>query len=177
MLSQRPRYIGARQFLVPLVLSGLLPFGARAVAAAQSADSVTKLVVLVDGSKTPEQISDDLAYQHFFLAVAAHEQPSAEERQRQDAQLAPVGLSQPDRQQVAVALGRLTTQLEAIEAAKEASDGSVNTLLGFKTQRDAAVSQAVATIQGALSADGASVLGRYITETVKRNIKIYGTAK
>ena len=61
----------------------------------------TKLVVLVDGAKNPEQIPDDLAYRHFLVAVATHEKPSAEESGRQKAQLAPLGLAEADRQQLA----------------------------------------------------------------------------
>jgi hypothetical protein len=167
------------RFLFPLALFGLLACGARPAACggAQNAGPVTRLVVLVDGSKNPEQITDDLAYQHFFLAVAAHEQPSTDESKRQDAQLSPVGLSQADRQVLTGELGRLTTQLEAIDAAMAASDGADSTLLGFRTQRDEAVSRTVGTVRSALTSDGASRLSRYIAETVKRNIKIYGTSK
>lgn len=142
----------------------------------QGVTQVTKLVVLVDGSKHPEQIPDDLAYRHYFLAIATHEQPSAEEQARQKAQLAPLGLSELDRQQLAQQLGRMTTQLEAIEAEMEASDGTDAVLAAFKARHNALVSQTAATVRGALSPDGLSRLSRYIAESVKGKIKIYGSA-
>ena len=170
-----------RSCLLPLALWGCFALNAQTAAPGAAGNSqgvahVTSLVVLVDGSKHPEQIPDDLAYRHYFLAVATHEQPSAEEQERQKAQLAPLGLSEPDRQQIVLQLGRMTTQLEAIEAEREASDGTDAALAGFSVRRDALLSQKAASVRGALSADGASRLGRYITESVKGKIKIYGSA-
>jgi len=174
MLSQT-RVSRVRYCLLPLTLWGYFALNAQ-TAAPGSNPGVTNLVVLVDGSKHPEQIPDDLAYRHYFLAVATHEQPSAEEQERQKAQLAPLGLSEPDRQQIVLQLGRMTTQLEAIEAAREASDGTDAALASFRVRHDAVVSQTASSVRGALSADGASRLSRYITETVKGKIKIYGSA-
>ena len=73
-----------RRYLLPLTLLGYFPLNAQTAApgatgSPQGVAHVTSLVVLVDGSKHPEQIPDDLAYRHYFLAVATHEQPSAEE--------------------------------------------------------------------------------------------------
>lgn len=56
-----------------------------------------QLPVLVDGSKTPGQIPDNLAYQHFFAAISAHPSPTAQELARQNAQLLPLNLSATDR--------------------------------------------------------------------------------
>jgi len=71
-------------------LSAARAFVGTTGALAQSSSFVTQLVVVVDGSTNPELIPEALAYQHFFLAVASHEQPSAQETLRQDAQLAPL---------------------------------------------------------------------------------------
>ncbi len=167
---------------LPLILLGHFALNAQTAATSgtasspQGAGQITTLVVLVDGSKHPEQIPDDLAYRHYFLAVATHEQPSAGENARQRAQLAPLGLCEADRQQIVQQLGRMITQLDAIEAESEASDGTDAVLAGFKARHDALVSQTTATVRGALSADGASRLSRYIKETVKGKIKIYGSA-
>jgi hypothetical protein len=57
-----------------------------------------QLPVLVDGSVTPGQIPDSLAYQHFLTAIAAHPSPTVEEQARQSAQISPTGLSPADRQ-------------------------------------------------------------------------------
>jgi len=163
-------------FGLRLALSACLTFAAATVAGAQNAGSVTKLVVVVDGATNPEQIPDDLAYQHFFLAVAAHEQPSPQEVARQSAQLAPVGLAASDRQMMTRELGRMMTALEAIDAAERASDGSVTALSDLKVQRAAARARAITTVRGALSTEGASALDDYVIGIVKRGIKIYGTA-
>ena len=170
-----------RSCLLPLALWGCFALNAQTAAPGASGNSqgvahVTSLVVLIDGSKHPEQIPDDLAYRHYFLAIATHEQPSADEQERQKAQLAPLGLSELDRQQIVQQLGRMTTQLKAIEAAREVSDGTDAALAGFRERHDALVSQTAASVRGALSADGASRLSRYIVETVKGKIKIYGSA-
>jgi hypothetical protein len=179
MLSVRQYFPSAGWFLAPFALSGLLATNAWTAsgAGAQESSPVTKLVVVVDGSKSPEQIPDDLAWRHFLLALAAHAQPSAQEKNRQKAQFAPLGLSDADRQELVHQLGLMTAQLEAIDAERQASDGSDVSVAGFKARYDAAVSQAVASVRAALSDDGLIRFSRYIADTVKRNIKIYGSAK
>ncbi len=134
----------------------------------------TQLVVIVDGSKNPEQIPTDLAYRHFLLAVAAHEQPTADEQKRQHAFLGAVGLLDADEKAIALELGKMTTQLEAIQEARGDSDGTPAALAAFKAQEDALISATIARVRQVVSVDGLSHLDGYITETVKRNIKIYG---
>ena len=142
--------------------------------AASPPGAAGQLVVVVDGSKNPEQIPDDLAYRHFLLAVATHEQPTADEQKRQQALLGPVGLADADEKAVALELGKMTTQLQTIQGAMAASDGTPATLAAYKAQEDAAVASAVAQVRQALSAGGLASLNQYITGTVKGNIKVYG---
>jgi hypothetical protein len=135
---------------------------------------VTSLVVIVDGSKNPELIPDALAWRHFLTALATHEQPTAQEQLRQQAQFAPLALAKSDAQQIAGLLGKLTTQLEAIEEARENSDGANSTLAALKAQEDAVIANTIAAVKAAVSSDGLSRLSGYIGTTVKGNIKIYG---
>ncbi len=159
-----------------LVLAAIsLPF---AVTAQNSTDpaqvTVTQLVVIVDGAKNPEQISDDLAYRHFLRAVATHEQPTAAERKRQHTFLGAAGLSDSDEKAIALELGKMTTRLEAVQTARSASDGAPATLKAFKDEEDTVISRARARVRQVATAEGLSRLDRYMTNTVKRNIKIYG---
>jgi hypothetical protein len=59
------------------------------IAQQQQSQPAIQLPVAVDGSVTPGQIPDNLAYQHFFAAIAAHPFPSQQEAARQSAQLSP----------------------------------------------------------------------------------------
>jgi hypothetical protein len=142
--------------------------------AAPPAGAVTQLVVIVDGSKNPEQIPDNLAYKHFLMAVATHEQPVPEEQKRQEAFLKDVGLSGSDEKTIALALGKMTTQLEAIQAARVASDGAPASLVALKAQEDALISGVITQVRQALTSEGQLSLNQYVTGTVKKNIKIYG---
>jgi hypothetical protein len=161
--------------LVRRAFLGLLAGGVvtTSLAGAQASSPSTTLVVLVDGSKNPELISDDLALRHFLLAVAAHEQPSQAESDRQDAQLTPLGLSGPDRQELTRQLGLMTTQLEALEAE---SDGSGASPSDVRARRNSLIAQTAASVRKALSADGWARLNSYVTQSVKKKVKIYGLA-
>ena len=136
-------------------------------ASAQTSSTITSLVVIVDGSKNPEQIPDALAWRHFLVALATHEQPTAQEQLRQQAQFAPLVLATADAQQIAGLLGKMMTQLEAIEKARENSNGANSTLATLKAQEDAAIASTTAAVQAAVSSDGLSRLSGYIGKTVK----------
>jgi hypothetical protein len=140
----------------------------------QTSSTITTLVVIVDGSKNPELIPDALAWRHFLTAIATHEQPTAQEQLRQQAQFAPLALATADAQQISGLLGKMMTQLEAIEEARENSDGANSTLAALKAQEDAVIASTIAAVRAAVSSDGLSHLSGYIGKTVKGNIKIYG---
>jgi hypothetical protein len=141
---------------------------------AQTSGTVTNLVVIVDGSKNPEQIPDALAWRHFLVALATHEQPTAQEQLRQQAQFVPLALATADAQRIAGLLGKMTTQLEAIEKARENSDGANSTLAALKAQEEAVIASTIAAVRAAVTSDGLSRLSGYIGKTVKGSIKIYG---
>jgi hypothetical protein len=75
----------------------------------------TQLPVVVYGYKTPDQIPDELAYHHFFLATAESTMPTAEAYDRQQAKLAPLQLSASDKNLLVTVLARFRAQMDAIE--------------------------------------------------------------
>lgn len=133
------------------------------------------LPVLVDGSKNPEQISDTLAYQHFFAAVAAHPAPTAQEQGRQSAQLAPLQLAAADREQLVTTLAAFRTHLDLIASAIAAA-GTPDKLTSLQAQKTALVVTTLASLRQTLTADGASRLDHHIQTRVKAHIVIYGGA-
>lgn len=132
----------------------------------------TALVLVIDGSKNPEQISDDLALQHLLLAtmVSAHATPT--ERGRQEAQFASIGFGPSDTSMFVNELVQMRQQLDTIERAS-ATRGSV-AFLTTRPQQIAVVSESMAKIRRQLSADGLLRLNRYIGESVKKRIVVYG---
>lgn len=98
----------------------------------------------------------------------------ADELKRQNAQLADMALGASDQNQVAVELGQMITKLEAIESSMVANHGTPSVIAALKAQEDGVIAQTIALVRPTVSADGLSRLGSYISNTVKRNIKIYG---
>lgn len=141
------------------------------------ANSTKRLSVLVDGSVTPGQIPDALAYHHFLVAIATHPFPTAEEQARQTAQLAPLGLSAADQQTLITGLTSFRTELDGIVNARASvgtGSGATAQLANLRTQEDTLVTSTLASIQRSLTADGVSRLDVYIKQHVKAHIKIYG---
>jgi len=137
-----------------------------------------QLVVQVDGSVNPGRIPDDLAWRHFLCAVASHSSPTAAESSRQKAQLAPLGLPAADSQLLTIELGRMQTQLDAIQSSLQLTNpGDSAARTALKQQSDELMAQTILKVNSILSPDGLSLLRTYITNTVKRNIVIYGTPK
>lgn len=146
-----------------------------------SPGSTAQLPALVDGSKTPDQISDNLAYQHFLTAVAAHPSPSTQEQARQAAQLLPLHLSPADQQGLILVLAPFRTQLDQIESGiahlTNAALGS-NTpaqLANLKAQESALLATTLPNLRLSLTSDGVSHLDQYVKTHVKAHIVIYGT--
>jgi hypothetical protein len=139
-----------------------------------------QLPILVDGSKTPDQIPDSLAYQHFFMAVSAHPSPSAQEQARQAAQLLPIQLCAADQQALVSALANFRTQLDQIESALSqatsapASASRSSQIASLWAQSAALVSTTRATVQQYLTSDGAALLDQHVKTRVKAHIVIYG---
>jgi len=138
-----------------------------------SSSAAPGLPVLVDGSKNPEKIPDNLAYWHFFAAVAAHVTPTAKEQGRQNAQLLALNLSAVDRQNFVAALAGFRATLDGIEATLLAQ-ASAAQVVSLRQQKDSLLSSTMAALNSSLTADGLAKLNGYVTTHVKQHIVIYG---
>jgi hypothetical protein len=144
--------------------------------------STLQLPVLVDGSKTPTQIPDTLAYRHFLTTVAEPQNPSLDAVRRRDARIAPIALSAEDQEAFVNALALVWEQLEAIATSRNSivSDttltdiGRSDRLAALKVQEDAIFTAATSRLRQALSSDGQNRLNKYIQDRVKVHIVIYG---
>lgn len=137
--------------------------------------STNQLPVLVDGSKTPDQIPDSLAYQQFFAAVSAHPSPSAQELARQNAQLLPLSLSPADQQNLVQALAAFRTGLDPIEAALLAQPTPAQ-VASLRQQKATLLANTMTTVSSSLTAAGFATLDQYVKTHVKQHIIIYGGA-
>lgn len=137
--------------------------------------SSNQLPVLVDGSKTPDQIPDNLAYQHFFASVSAHPSPSAQELARQNAQLLPLNLSAADQQSLVQALAAFRTGLDPIEAALLLQP-AVAQVAALRQQKDTLLTNTMTNIKSSMTSDGFGRLDQYVKTHVKQHIVIYGGA-
>jgi hypothetical protein len=137
------------------------------------------LPVLVDGAITPNQISDALAYRHFFTAIAAHPFPSQAEVARQSAQLSKLGLSAADRQTLITGLASFRAQLDQIESARAGvapGAAAPSQLSALENQTNALVATTVQGVRQSLTASGQSSLDAYVRTHVKAHIRVYGGA-
>lgn len=134
----------------------------------------TQLTVLVDGSKTPDQIPDDLAYHHFFMAASAHPTPSAQEQGRQQAMLAPIGLPAPDQQSLIPVLAQFRVQMDQIAQRRAVPGVTAAQLTSLQTQEAVLAATTVANAGAVLTQDGAARLYQWISTHVKAHIVIVG---
>lgn len=143
-----------------------------------SAAAVT-LVVIADGSKNPELISDEMAYSHYLIAIAELSNASAEERLRQSTQLAAVGLSPADSAIITARLGVLRGDLDQIAAARAATAPASPTSPEsdrLKASETVAVRSAIADVKAMLTTDGVARLDKHVGSYVKRHIVVYGAS-
>lgn len=144
----------------------------------QPAHSEHRLSVVVDGSRTPDLIPDELAYRHFILSIAERRNPSREESRRRDIRLRDIRLSDPDQYLLIAAVQGLREELETIEEARKEAlqDMSVTrdaTLASLKAREDKAIA-AVRSSLRLLSPDGQARLDEHIKTRVKKRIVILG---
>lgn len=149
---------------------------------AQHAGHQTDLPVLVDGAKNPERIPDELALQHFLLALTVPANASHMELNRQEAQLGSLDLPSDERIVMKRELQLFRLGWEALERKWDISNpqmqpeeqsGAVAELR--KARGDLSVST-MARIRSLLSAQTAGRLDRHIQTRVKSRIIIYGSA-
>lgn len=136
-----------------------------------------QLPIIIDGSITPDQIPDSLAYRHFLTAIAAHPVPTPDEQARQAAQLSPLGLSATDRQALITGLAPFRTQLDSIESARASvtpSTSAAAQLTALESEANSLVANTLQSVRQSLTADGMSRLDQYVQTHVKSHIRIYG---
>ena len=169
---RRPALLTVNKLLVAAALACQV-LSAQHTHGMSASGSSNQLPVLVDGSKTPDQIPDNLAYHHFFSAVAAHTSPSAKEMARQNAQLLLLNLSAADRQGLVQALAVFRAALDPIEAALLAQPTAAQ-VASLQQQKDALLASTMTAIRTSLTPDGFGQLDQYVKTHVKQHIIIYG---
>ena len=138
---------------------------------ATSSTPIHQLPVVVDGSKSPSSIPDDLAYKHLIITLGIHNNPTAIESYRRDVLLRPLGLSDSDSAALITALTGLRDQLDGIEAGwGPNADAKL-----LRAQWNSAVGTAVDRTKNSLSPDGLAKLHDFIEKQVKPSIVIYGS--
>ena len=157
-------------------LAGVL-VGAVCFAQAQHAGHAvaSALPVMVDGSKSPELISNELAYRHFILSVAEHANPSEMELERRASRLRPIGLNEQDKQLLTLALSNLREELDAVNNNRLPAGGDVTNLTTFLNTERSSLDSARRAIKGKISAQGQVLLDAFVFLNVKKGIVIYGT--
>jgi hypothetical protein len=141
------------------------------------------LPLVVDGRKTPDQISDEMAYRHFIQWTLVKERPSAQEVTMQQHRLTSVGLSRADLQAYLSSikitqsrLGAIATQRikwsMAVESAPSETAAALKTLRDDESQIFEDTRQ---RLRGALTADGSLRLDSFISNRIKPRVKVFGS--
>jgi|GEM_PF-2893493 len=165
------------------VFAFLCLIAAPAAGAAQHAGHLTELPVAVDGAKNPEKIPEDLAAQHFLLAISVPASPSPVELKRQEAQLASLGLAPAERAVVKQELARFRQQWDELEvqwerAGRQAQpEEQSRAVSAISAARRGLAASTISRIRGLLSVESGEKLERHIQTRVKSRIIIYGTAR
>jgi hypothetical protein len=162
-----------RLSLAAVLLSCQMASGQQHTHATAASNSPIHLPVLVDGSKTPEKIPDNLAYEHYFTALSVPQSPTAVDLDRQAAQLKALQLSAADRQALVNSMVAFRTQLDQIANAALPAN-TADQVLALRTQKTTLVTTTVNNVRQMLSSDGANRLDQYIKTHVKARIVILG---
>ncbi len=161
-----------------MISVGRVNYAAATPSAGQHAAHGPRLPVVVDGAKTPDLIPDALAYQHFLKLASIPDAPTPEQQQVRESLLKRIGLADQDRKTFAATLVGVRTSLDALAAsgAQSLTDSpaaraaQANVRLQEATLLDTVRGQ----LQSRLSADGWTRVSQFVTQSVKKNIKIYG---
>jgi len=124
---------------------------------------VNNAQLIVDGQKTPELISDALAYKHFLGATSVSTTPSENELTVQRLLLDRVGLSDEDRRRFMGVAKELRQRIS--------ESGSP---LALEAQRQL-VDDARRRLLAELTPEGFRRIDLHVTQYTKRRIKVYST--
>lgn len=137
--------------------------------------STSTMQLAVDGSRSPQRISDDLAYRHFIVAAAIRDDSADQDRERRDAFIRRIGLSQSDEALLRAALGSVSERLAGVSVRKESirRDAPATTRASIRQQEEAVFDGANKRIRSLLSKEGFLRLDRFVRKEVKPGIKVY----
>ena len=144
----------------------------------QSPIPTTSLPVAVDGARTPELISDELALRHFIQAVSITTHDAESDSKRQNALLSLIGLSGEDTEQIILAVHNLDATLDALNTTRTSypvvTSEHAEPVETIRHQERALIDAAIANVMSRLSTEGRSQLLAFVQGRVKRRIVIYG---
>jgi hypothetical protein len=136
------------------------------------------LPIAIDGSKTPELIPDDVAYNQFLRAIAQPQGTLSQQVDRRESMIARVGLSKADHDLLLAVADNLKPTLESIDHGRKqwhvdslAARSAVDTL---KVQEQATLDNAHQRLLVSLTPDGAIRVDKHVREYVKKRIVVYG---
>lgn len=143
--------------------------------------TVGSLRLAIDGAKTPELISDDIAYAHFLSVVAIPSSPTRIETARRKAILDTLGLAEDDVKVLIASLTGVREQLADVENQRKqlprdgvASVQSLALSATLRTRQETIMRDARYRVTANLSADGVQKLADHVRGRVKSRIKVYG---
>ena len=124
----------------------------------QTNNILLKLDVIVDGSKNPALIADEVAYRHFLLSIAEHQNPTPKEWRRREARLKGIGLSKADHDLLLQHLNGFHEQLNGI---------------GSTAERHVLLDASASALKARLSQHGSTALDKYIQTHIKSHITVF----
>jgi hypothetical protein len=141
----------------------------------------SSLPLAIDGAKTPELISDDIAYAHFLSVVAIKSVPSPVEAGRRKTILATVGLADQDSNALITSLTGVREQLADVDNQRKqlprngvATSQSLALSAAIRAQQETIMREARFRVNANLSSDGLQKLHEHVQRRVKPRIKVYG---
>lgn len=136
--------------------------------------AINTLPVAIDGAKTPDKISDQLAYRHFIAAVALSPMASVDEIDRRNDFLSLTDLLPDDISRFVTKIGHVKDQLDTFERTRRSEVVSLETLAQVNGQQASLLDEVTADVLQSLTEDGRTKFERFIRERVKRRIVVYG---
>jgi hypothetical protein len=167
--------------LAAVAVMMLTPFALRTAYAEQHEQhgshsiSTSSLHVEVDGARTPERVSDYIAYRQFIRAAAQRDDASAESRERGAAFVRRIGLTPTDAASLTAALKSVRERLDDVSVEKQAVGAAApaSARMALRQREEAVFDGANRRIRAFLSKEGWRRLDQFVREEVKPNIKVY----
>jgi hypothetical protein len=151
-----------------------MPSGPASRATRQADSSSSRMVLTIDGEKTPDRVPDDLAYRHFISITSVGALASKDDLSRRDAVLQQVGLSASDQAAFVVATYGVRDRIGTIDKTLRDGHHDLAFVEDQRRVRAGVLDDAANRILSSVSPSGASRLKAHIRDYVKRRIRIYG---